>query len=93
MRQRLQDIVDASWSYLTSHESLKVIPLEDIVQRFPGTLEGGNATVEKAKLKAEDGTEKLVALKVLKYSARGDTEKERLVKVSQSLLVFNRCIS
>lgn len=86
MHQRFQGIIDACWGYLTGQ--LKVIPPEDIVHKFSGTLEGGNAIVEKAILKAQDGAEKLVALKVLKYSAEDDAEKKRLIKVSQSLITF-----
>lgn len=83
----LQDIVEASWSYLNGHG--KQISLDDIVHYFPGTFTGGNATVRKATLRVKDGTEKLVALKELKYSiGGGDSDNKQLRKLIKASFSF-----
>lgn len=82
-----QSKLKASQSYLNNHDS-RVRP-EDIVEKFPGTKEGGYAIVQKARLRTEDGTEKLVALKVLKHGIGGDSEDEE--SLSTQIKVSYRC--
>lgn len=86
--QRMPSITDTIWSYLDGQKSLKFICAEDIqvVEKFPRVLEGGYARVQKAKLRGEDGTERLVALKVLKYDP--ESEQSHLIKVSN----LNLCV-
>lgn len=75
------------WSYVNNHESLKYVRQRDILEVFPDEIDGGYATVRKARLRGEDGAEKLVALKTLKHGLSdgpGDNQSH-LLKVSLSL--------
>ena len=82
-----QQVEDASWRYLNTHETLKRIDTEDILEIYPETFKGGYATVQRANLRKEEGSQKLVALKTLNYALDNKTKEGRLnfVKVSPSI--------